>query len=239
MSNSSFQPARSAFLSDDDPRGRSRILNSSAVLGPASQSAFQAARNALAAKALEQDGVEALLSPKREAALHEAGHAVFCAATGVEINSVSIFRLSDEKHRAVASAFGVKEGLWSGATYAPLRGRSDPYTSPDEDLLCARHWLAGFCGEWAHDLGALRQGSSLDEITLAQMACSNAARKLGEAQEVLFVEQIAVVVDVLRANRAAHEALAARLMRKSTVGPDALKRLLKDVHTPSIARGKT
>ncbi len=233
MSRFPFQTsdrADTVFLSDDDPRGRSRILNAESLGDAKSQSHFHAALTDLTLKALRLTGREAMLSPKREAALHEAGHAVFCTAIGIEINSVSIFRIDDKTHQAAAAAFAVEEGFWGGATYAPLTWRSDPCTSPGEDLLCASNWLAGWCGEWAHNLNAMRIGSSLDEIVLAQMAVSNAARKTGEAQEVLFAEQLAAVVGVLRANRAPHENLAARLMRKSTIGPNALKQLLQGVH---------
>ena len=228
-----FQPPKPAFLSADDPRGRSRIHNAESIADAESRSYFDAALADLTLAALEYGGREAMLSPKREAALHEAGHAIFFATMSIEIHSISIFRLNDEKHEAVAAAFGAEKGLWGGATYAPLTWRSDPHSSPDEDLLCAGNWLAGWCGEWAHDPSAMRQGSSLDEILLAQMAIANAARKTGEAPEILFVKQIAAVVGVLRANRAAHEALAARLMRKSTIGSDALKQLLQGVHTPA------
>ena len=45
---------------------------------------------------------------------------------------------------------------------------------------------------------------------------------------------LGVIVDVLKANRAAHEAIAMRLMRKSTIGADGLKRFLEDVRPPVL-----
>jgi hypothetical protein len=230
MSSFPFQtpdPADTVFLPGDD--GRPRILNS-AVLDAASNSDFHAALGVLTAKALELGGVEALLSPKPQTALHEAGHAVFCAAMGIEVSSVSIFQLSKPKQETLRATLRVAVEFWGGATYAPGVFKSDPYTSPEEDLLFARILIAGWCGEWANDLRAMREGSSLDEIVLARMATANAAPKMAEPDQALFAKQIDVVVCTLRANREAHEALAARLMRKSTVGPDALKRLLKGVH---------
>jgi hypothetical protein len=229
------EPANALFLSGDDPRGRPRAFSAS-VLDEAHMPAFNAALDEMTAKAIEHSGVEAMLSPKRETALHEAGHAVFYAAMGVEVASVSIYRFSDPQHVAMESTLGVAEGFWGGAIHAPRPWNWGSCAPPEEDLLSAQDLIAGWCGEWAHDLRGLRgarRGSSLDELLLAQMALAHAARKTGAAQEVLFIEQLKTVVGVLRANRAAHEALAARLMRKSTIGPNALKQFLKDVRAPA------
>jgi hypothetical protein len=231
MSSFPFQtpdPADTVFLSGDDPRWCPSIFNS-VVLGAASKSDFYAAVNDLTAKALELGGVEAMLSPKPQAALHEAGHGVFFAAIGIEVSSVSIFRHSKPKQQALAAALGVAVELWGGTTRAQGLLKSDPYSSPEEDLLFVRTLISGWCGEWAHDARAMREGSSLDEIVMARMAIANAARKTGGPGQALFAKQIDVVVGILRANRRAHEGLAARLMCKSTIGPDALKRFLKDI----------
>ena len=155
---------------------------------------------------------------------------------GIEVSSVSIFRLNKQKQETLAATLGVAVEFWGGVTRAPVVLKSDPYFSLEEDLLFARTFIAGWCGEWAHDPRAMREGSSLDEIVLARMAIANAARKTGETLGGPVMEQIGAVIGILRANRPAHQVLAAQLMRKSTVGPDALKRLLRDVHIPAAAQ---
>ena len=241
MSSFPFRQPEPAFLSSDDPRGRSRAFSAS-VLDEADMPAFNAALAEITTKAIEHSGDEAMLSPKREAALHEAGHAVVDAAMGLEVDFVSIYRFIDPKRLAMEAALGVTGGTWGGATRSPKPWEWNSCTPPEGILLYVQSIISGWCGEWAHDprgmLGA-RLGSSLDEILLAQIALNHMAEKTGVDPKATFDEQIRIVVGVLRANRTAHEALAARLMRKSTVGPDALKRLLKDVHTPSLAREKT
>jgi hypothetical protein len=224
-------PAGAVFLSGDDLRGRPRA-SSASVLDEADMPAFNAALDEMTANAIEHSGIEAMLSSRREAALHEAGHAVFYAAMGIEVASVSIYRFSDPRHVAMETSFGVADGFWGGAIYALRPWNWGSCAPPEENLLSARDLIAGWCGEWAHDprgLRGARRGSSLDEILLAQMALGHAARKTGVDPGVLLAEQIGAVVGTLRANRAAHEALAARLMRKSTIGPDALERFLKDI----------
>jgi hypothetical protein len=78
----------------------------------------------------------------------------------------------------------------------------------------------------------MRPGSSLDEIALAKMTCGYVGPKLGEDPAMLFIDQLGAVRDILVANSATHAAMSARLMRKSSIGPDAIKRFLQNVRRP-------
>lgn len=135
-------------LSDEDPRRRSRAF-STLVLDEADMLAFNAALGEMTAKAIGHSGVEAMLSPKRAAALHEARHAVFYAAMRVDVASVSIYRFSDSQHVAMEIVHGVKGGVWGGAIYAPRPWNWGSCSPPEEDLLSARDLIAGWCGESA------------------------------------------------------------------------------------------
>ena len=69
------------------------------------------------------------------------------------------------------------------------------------------------------------------------MICENAARKLNADPRALFRDQVRAVRGILNANPSVHKALSARLLRKSTIGPDALKRYLKGVkHAAAVER---
>ena len=131
-------------------------------------------------------------------------------------------------------AAGVAGELWGGATFGSKTRGSSPHTRPTEDLHFAQRTLGGWVGEWFDDPRRMRPGSSTDEIVLAKMICENTARKLNRDPTFLFFEELAAVKAILNANRPAHEALAARLMRKSTIGPNALKKYLTGVKLASV-----
>jgi hypothetical protein len=191
--------------------------------------------------ALALEGPGTFASPRIDAARHEAGHAVFAAAHGRRVRSIGIFRLNEEAH-AVLRRLGVAGDHWGGHTIWSDRDalhESTPDSDPQADLNAARHALAGFAGEWFDDETRLRFGSSADEITFAMMLVQNAGRKLGENAGGLFSKTLTEVTGTLRANREAHAALAARLMRKSTLNENALRPFLAHIvsPTPDPARG--
>ena len=129
---------------------------------------------------------------------------------------------------------GVGTELWGGGVRGTFAWQIGPESDPNEDLKVAARMLGGWVGEWFDDRARMRPGSSIDEIVLGQMVVNGAAQKLRADPEVLLNGLIGVIVDVLKANRAAHEAIAMRLMRKSTIGADGLKRFLEDVRPPVL-----
>jgi hypothetical protein len=221
--------ASSLFRTPYDPR---RPTVSSAMLfDEASRQAFDSALLALTKAAIAFGGRDALTASKLEAARHEAGHAVIDTALGDQVRSVSIFRVPE--HERQFKELGVAVGeMWGGATFGTKSWACGPYTNPAADLKFVQHLIGGWVAEWANDASQMRPASSLDEIVVAKMSCAAAAHKLGEDDATLFIDQLGAVRDILVANKSAHAALTARLMRKSSIGPDAIKRFLQNVRRP-------
>jgi hypothetical protein len=223
--------ASSLFRTPYDPRRPT--VSSAPIFDEAGQQEFDSALSELIGFAFTSGGVDAFVSTKLEAAAHEAGHAVIDAALGDEVRSVSVFRLPNHERRA--RALGSAGEVWAGVTSATKTRECGPHTDPREDLKIVWRVIGGWVGEFSYS-GRVRVGSSLNEIVVAQMVCHAAALKLGEDSPTLFINQIGVVKDILVANKATHEALTARLMRRSSIGPNALKTFLKNVRrAPSAA----
>jgi hypothetical protein len=192
--------------------------------------------DALAAQAqigLQLDGEKALLSSKREAARHEAGHAVVDAALGDDVVQISIFRVG---------GVGESQDCWCGRIRGSKRWRCGPETPPENDLRWAQHLISGWVGEWYDAPELARASSSVDEVVSARMISATAAQKLGEDPDLMFFEQLAATQRILQENQAAHHALVQRLIRKHTLGCDAAKRFLKAIApapAPSLSPSET
>ena len=218
--------ASSLFRTPYDPR-RPTVCNAMAFDG-ASRQAFDNTLLELIKAAVAFGGVDRLSAPRIEAARHEAGHAVVDTALDDEVRSSSIFRLPE--HERQFKELGVAVGeMWGGATFATKSWECSPHTDPGEDLRFVQHLIAGWVGEWFDDTRCMRPASSLDEIVVAKMTCGYVAHKLGGDSATLFTNQIWAVQAILAANRVTHAALTARLMRKSSIGPNAIKRFLQNV----------
>jgi hypothetical protein len=226
--NDASYPLRTSY----DPR-RPTVSNSM-LFDEASRQAFDSMLSELTKAAVAFGGVDRLSAPRIEAARHEAGHAVIDTALDDEVRSISIFRLP--KHEQQFKELGVAAEIWGGATFATKSWACGPHSDPKEDLKFVQHVLGGWIGEWFDDASQMRPASSLDEIVLAKMTCGCVAHKLGKDAATLFVDQIGAVNAILVANKATHAALTARLMRKTSIGPNAIKRLLQNVRrAPSAA----
>lgn len=219
--NDTSYPLRTSY----DPRRPT--VSSAMAFDEASRQAFDSALLALTKAAIAFGGRDALTASKLEAARHEAGHCVIDTALGDEIRSITIFRLPE--HEQLFREIGVVGEVWGGATFGTKTWECSSHTDPKKDLEFVRHVLGGWVAEWFDDIRRMRPVSSLDEIVVAKMSCGNAARKLGEDPATLFVKQIGAVKAILDDNRATHAALTARLMRKSSIGPNAINRLPQNV----------
>lgn len=215
-------PLRTSY----DPRRPT--VSSAMAFDKASRQTFDSTLLALTKAAVAFGGRDALTASKLEAARHEAGHAVVDTSLGDEIRTVSIFRLPE--HERQFKELGVAVGeMWGGATFAAKSWECSPRSDPKEDLRFVQHVLGGWVAEWFDNATLMRPASSLDEIALAKMTCGYVAHKLGEDAATLFVKQIGAVKAILDDNRATHAAVTARLMRRSTLGPDSIKGLLQSV----------
>lgn len=219
--NDASYPLRTSY----DPR-RPTVSNSM-LFDEASRQAFDSMLSELTKAAVAFGGVDRLSAPRIEAARHEAGHAVIDTALDDEVRSISIFRLP--KHEQQFKELGVAAEIWGGATFATKSWACGPHSDPKDDLKFVQHVLGGWIGEWFDDASQMRPASSLDEIVLAKMTCGYVAHKLGEDSATLFTNQIWAVQAILAANKATQAALTARLMRKSGIGPNAIKRFLQNV----------
>jgi hypothetical protein len=222
--NDASYPLRTSY----DPRRPT--VTSAMLFDEASRQAFDNTLLALTKAAVAFGGVARLSAPRIEAARHEAGHAVIDTALDDEVRSISIFRLP--KHEQQFKELGVAAEIWGGATFATKSWACGPHSDPKEDLKFVKHVLGGWIGEWFDDASQMRPASSLDEIVLAKMTCGYVAHKLGEDSATLFTNQIWAVQAILAANKATHAALTARLMRKSGIGQNAIKRLLQNMRSP-------
>jgi hypothetical protein len=222
--NDATHPLRPSY----DPRRPT--VSSAMAFDEASRRAFDSTLLALTKAAIAFGGRDALTASKLEAAAHEAGHAVVDTALGDEVRSVSIFRLRE--HERQFREMGVVAEIWGGATFATKSWECSPRSDPKEDLRFVQHVLGGWVAEWFDNASRMRPASSLDEIVVAKMTCGYVAPKLGEDAATLFAKQIAAVKDILDDNSATHAALTARLRRKSSLGPDAIKRFLQNVRPP-------
>jgi hypothetical protein len=174
------------------------------------------------------EGVNAFISPRREAAAHEAGHCIIFAADGVDVLFTRVWPATPSPR--VRRVFKRKRGLfWVGWTEtAGLPKIADQHSAVADDLRYVRTLLAGQCGE-ALDRGGARSGSSLDEIILAQMICQTVASKTGGDAEAIYVRQRQIVVDTLAVFRAEHRQITKALMRQQRLDGGELKQLIRSV----------
>ena len=116
----------------------------------------------LVANVLAKYGHQAFESPKELACVHEAGHAIVATWLGETVTSVLVYECPVG---------------WAG--FCDWKG--DPWRIDSGDksrlLVLARHMYAGLAGErmWADNTEARRQGSSLDELIVSQLATAMAA----------------------------------------------------------------
>jgi hypothetical protein len=169
------------------------------------------------AHAFALQGPRALHCPKPSAAIHESGHAVFYAQSGIVPSKIAIW-----------PTIVAGEQRWIGKTYGLPRYRIDVTTSAEIDLRTVQEWISGVTAECLFD-PEYRAGSSLDEIVLAFAAVGSAALKMQTDVELLWFETLAEVATILKANETIVRRIVDELMRKGTIKSRRLAYLLRGI----------
>ena len=171
--------------------------------------------DAAIAHALALQGPRAFECPKSSAAIHEAGHAVFYAQSGILPSKIAIW-----------PTVVLGEQRWIGRTYGVPLYQIDGATSAKNDLKVAQELMSGVGAECLFD-PEYRAGSSLDEIVLAFVAVGAAAFKVQCDAEMLWFETLNEVATILKADEEIVRQIAAELMQKGVCKGGLLKRLLR------------
>jgi hypothetical protein len=166
--------------------------------------------------AVALQGARALENPLSSAKFHEAGHAVIYMHFGEEVLRCRIWQLTHAAER----------GQWVGETDTGQRWKSDTTTSPQQDFKQACCVSAGVLAEVLFDPANFRHASSLDEIVIAKMVASNAARKTRRHAADVLDEVISVTGGILTRNADVVREMAADLQRYGAVRKSRLRWLL-------------
>jgi len=170
---------------------------------------------AVTTRAFAPQGARAFDYPKPSAAIHESGHAVFYAQSGVVPSKIAIWSI-------VVSG----EQFWIGRNYGVPNYRIDSSTSAESDLKVAQESISGVAAECLFDR-EYRIGSSLDEIVLGFVAVSAAASKMRCDVEMLWSETCNEVATILKANEGIVHKIAIVLMQKGAIEGERLGHILR------------
>jgi hypothetical protein len=190
-------------------------LSSSGVLkGPDREQALEMLL-AATKHAREQQGARAFEYPKRDAAVHEAGHCVVSACIGWQIRYVELR--------------SGPQGSWCGWTEVVGTNYTlSTYTPLEEDLPYLLNIMAGFVAEELF-LPDPRMGSSLDEKIGATFYSEIIAPKLGLPPLEMWVKAKAHVADILNEHRATVLTIADALEDHDKIESKKLAEILQSV----------
>jgi hypothetical protein len=173
-------------------------------------------------------GQRALENPRSSAIVHEAGHAVMYAHFGEPVRYVKIRRCKR----------GPGAGQWLGVTMGGGKWRSDADTTPKSDFRQACYHMAGVVAEVLFDTDNFRQGSSLDEILVAQRLAANIAAKTRGNPVDVRGQVLRMTSKILKDNALIVHEIATLLDRHNVVRKNRLAPILERVtHSPAESEG--
>jgi hypothetical protein len=181
----------------------------------------------LARVAYQAQGIKAFEDPKSAAVVHEAGHAVLCAYSGLEMRFLKVWQCKK----------GIQRGHWVGK-FQPVEDCSwstGPDTPPGEDLKNACTQIAGWMAEVLFDHDNLRPGSSLDEVIKARLLSSNFSHKTGADPKQVLMWICSITCSILKKNESVVREIASILDRDGVIRREALSAILANVERPSLA----
>jgi hypothetical protein len=126
------------------------------------------------ARILARHGPRAFECPKPAAAVHEAGHVVVDTVLGKHVKRASI---------------GQRDGLWLGYTECSDADFKVHSSQTAEQIKLARHFYAGLAAEMCFP-ECYREGSSLGELILSQLAGSWAAMHIGQDERTYWNAEV-------------------------------------------------
>lgn len=126
------------------------------------------------ARILAKHGPRAFECPKPAAAVHEAGHVIIDTVLGKQVKRASI---------------GRRNGLWLGYTECSDGEFRVHSSQVAEQTKLARHFYAGLAAEMFFP-EYRREGSSLGELILSQMAGGWAAMHIGQDEQTYWNAEV-------------------------------------------------
>jgi hypothetical protein len=118
-------------------------------------------------KLLVEQGVGAFEMPRSAAIAHETGHVIQAAHDGIRVERVRVFSRDVFGHVA-----------WGGWTYScEGRGAFGPDSSPELVVRKVCTLIAGVVAEGVLDPAGYRDGSSIDEVVVAQVLIDQLAQR--------------------------------------------------------------
>lgn len=175
----------------------------------------------LARSAFDLQGPAAFDSSRYDAALHEAGHAVYEAHAGQPVTVLRIFHKTIDGRRQ-----------WLGNTMSRAPWTVSAETPPTVMLDLARMVIAGLAAEmFCRTSGRFCFGSSIDEVVLFQTLTGAAAARLGVDLPSLLGEQLMSVVMILKDHEAVLHTVADALIAHGSLKGERLAHLLAPVKT--------
>lgn len=167
-------------------------------------------------RAYAMQGEASLESTRRQAALHEAGHALlYCLTANGQWPPPYKVRIWRDKPR-----------VWLGRTHASRNATPDPADRLNNEAIYAVRTVAGLMSEWTFDANDIRLGSSIDELVVFQQCAQYIAELAGLAAEEVIVRLMGSVRAALLANSDVVLMLADALERRRKVEGRHLSRLL-------------
>jgi len=176
--------------------------------------------------AYEQQGVRALESTRRIAAVHEAGHGVVYEATADGVRWWRAYRLRIWRVNEIPGV-NFRGGETTVSPKAPPE-HVDTRIDPAGTAILAMRALAGWTAEQLFT-DDFRLGSSLDEVTIAGGCAKRLAHHWMKSPEECFAMLFSMTREILKANAVCALRIADRLEFSRRIDSPDLRRLLADV----------
>ena len=206
-----------------------------AQLPPEVQDEYLRMMTAMQQRAVQMQGPRALASTRRDAAAHEAGHAVVYASLGFPVLSIEI----SPKAWPVKVPEALGQEFWTGLTVPKMELRLIGYQTPSPILLSyGCELIAGWIGELMLRDKKFRAGSSTDEIAFADYVFGILAEQLRLARaQVISIAQ-REVWSRLETNIGALHRVETALLRHRNLDQEQAAKLLADVNVEALTAAR-
>ncbi|MEI2771846.1 MAG: hypothetical protein V9G98_14255 [Candidatus Competibacter sp.] len=198
------------------------------ITDPDTRTAFAKQAEKIMCDAVRLQGVRALESTRRHAAIHEAGHAVIYEITADDARWWRPYRLRIWREPAAP------DGLlfWAGRTDVSPKAppeRVDTRNDPTGAAVLALRALAGWASESQFCRKDFRMASSVDEMLLAGGCARSLATHWNREPEKVLEILIATATRMLQANKPILMTISSRLEQNRKLENAELRRLLAGV----------
>jgi hypothetical protein len=201
---------------------------------------------------LSHHGTAAFAMPRPLAVRHETGHAIIGSADGVTVKRIEVFSQTVlqlfkaehgrnmrriERGRLIAAGYSLTTKNWGGwttwgdnpfATKTAGNVADMAKVEPQVFDHAVRMRLGGICGEHVLGDGNVPEGSSLDEVVVAQAICLDRTGSHASARD-LFNSLWRQTCAIIKRNEATARLLIAAFEHADIVDGDALQAILEQV----------